>query len=153
MLVKDILDRALREGKFKDFLLGVGTYVVPSREGYATDRAAVMHSGIYKKYPEDPQIKELFENELKGFLKGDAYELMSCFDYVRIQMTSEANKTTPFELDKEVYEQVKQAIIQRAEELKQYRNYEFGGMLQDGAYQYINNINNALEENFGTKLF
>ena len=152
MLVKDVLDRAIKEGKFNDFLLGIGTYIIPSREGYATDRAAVMHSGIYKKYLEDPRIKEMFESSLKQFLNGDTYALMSCFDYIRIQMTSEVNSVAPFELDKEIYEQVRKAIIERAEELKQYRNYEFGGRLPEGAYQYINNINNALQDNFGAKL-
>ena len=152
MLTIDLLNQALREGKFDDFLLGVGDYMIQNRDGYATDRSMVMHSGIYKKYLEDPKIKEIFEHSLKEFLKGDEFHLLTSFDYVRIQMTSEVNNVAPFELDKSVYEEVRKAIIERAEELKQYRNNEFGGRLPEGAYQYITNVNNILSETFGAKL-
>lgn len=152
MQVIDILNRALEDNKFEDFLLGKGTYMVPSREGYVTDRSAVMHSGVYKKYLEDPAIKEKFENAIIAFLNGSEYELLTAFDYIRIQMTSEANKVAPFEINRQLYEATRRTIIANADKLKQYRHNDFGGRLQDGAYQYINNVNNALEENFGTHL-
>ena len=144
--------RSIDNNEFKDFLLGNGIYKIPNREGYYTDRSSVLYSGIYKYFELNSEIKQLFEKELFKLLDGDEFEILTAFDYVWDQIIAEEKKIAPFEMDLNVYLKLKKVINEKRDKLRLFRFYDFGENLEEGALQYINNINDFVSENYGKKI-
>lgn len=155
MGVIEILKKAISKKEFKDFLKGTKEYNIRDRDGFFTDKSAVLYLGIYKYYELNPKskINLLFENTLIEMLNGDEFDVVTAFDYFWKQALSESNNNSPFQLSKNSYIELKNSIIKNSEKLKKYKELpEYGALLEDGAYEYIENMTNYFETEYGRKI-
>lgn len=149
------LEIALNNGELRQFLMGKGIYRIPSREGGFSDLSTALYSGIYEYYNLYPEkrINILFENEIINMLNGNNFEIMCAFDYCWRQIVCEERKTAPFNLSEQCIINIKRIIMEKQEVLKTYKEYsEFGGHLENGAYQYVQNIDKMVENEYGRKI-
>ena len=66
----------------------------------------------------------------------------------------EANEYSHFILSKECSVKLKEIITKRQESLKSYKEiWDFGGYLDNGAYEYIENLISKYENRVGDSLF
>lgn len=149
------LETALNNNEFREFLKGNGIYKMPNRESEFTDFSVALSSAIYpyyRLYPEK-KINTLFEQEIIDMMDGDDFEIMCAFEYVWRQIVCEERKTAPFNLNKQCFIKMQQTINERKEILKKYKEYyDFGSNLDDGAYQYAENIDKMLEDEYGRRI-
>lgn len=149
------LETALDNNEFKNFLMGQGIYRIPSREGAFSDLSVALSSGIYefhRLYPERG-INVYFEKELVNMLNGNNFEIMCAFDYCWRQIICEERKTAPFKLSERCVIEIKNSILRNKDVLSVFKEYsEFGGVLENGAYQYAQNIDKMIENEYGRKI-
>lgn len=153
--VVGLLETSLKKEEFRDFLEGKGMYNIPNREGFMTDRAIALYSGIYEYYKMHPEkeINKIFEKELIDMLHSDEFDVMCAFDYCWRQIVCEERKTAPFKLSEECLLNIKSSISSKKDILSNYKDYvEFGSMLNDGAFEYAHNIDMMLDEDYGRKI-
>lgn len=153
MKIVDMLNDAISKNELKKYLLGTAEYRIPSREGYESDRISALKLGIHEMYKKNPEIKNLFENCLIDMLNGKEIEIVIAFYYIWNQLLFERRNKAPFELDKKIYLILREKINEKEMDLRAYRYPDFGGGLENGAYEYMSNINQYFEENKGGKVF
>ena len=142
---------AIQTDSFCDFLCGYGSFVIPDRNGLCfTDRGGILYSCIFRTYEKDESISEIFSKSLITLLNGNLFEFMSAFDYIQMQKRCEARGSAPFVLDNSCVELLILQLHHRELSLKQYKeHYEFGAMLQEGAWEYILNIKKVFVQEYG----
>lgn len=153
--IAEFLEHALKKGELRKYLTGSNEYNIASRDGFFTDISAALYSGIYEYYKLKPEsnINVIFESELASMLEGSEFEIMCAFEYFWRQIFCESRMTAPFELGKESILKLKNTILQKEDLLKNYKErWEFGAQLENGAYQYVQNIGKSIEEQYGRKL-
>lgn len=92
----------------------------------------------------------MFSKSLLTLLNGDLFQFMTAFDYIQKQKFCEARGSAPFALDDSCIESLVCQIHNREFSLKQYKeHYEFGAMLQEGAWEYIHNIKSIFIQEYG----
>lgn len=155
MDVVEILKSAISKNEFKDFLRGTKGYKILNKDGFFTDRSAVLYSGIYKYYEKNPKsnIDLFFEKTLIEMLNGNEFDIVTAFDYFWKQALSEYNNNAPFEFSKDSYIELRNSIIKNSEKLKNYKGLpEHGALLDQGAYEYMENMNNYFNNEYGHKI-
>lgn len=153
--IAGFLEHALKKGELRKYLTGSNECNIASRDGFFTDISAALYSGIYEYYKLKPEsnINVIFESELVSMLEGSEFEIMCAFEYFWRQISCESRMTAPFELGKESILKLKNTILQKEDLLKNYKErWEFGAQLENGAYQYVQNIVKSIEEQYGRKL-
>lgn len=142
---------AIQTDSFCDFLCGYDNFVIPDRDGFcSTDRGGILYSCIFRTYEKDESISETFSKSLITLLKGNLFEFMTAFDYIQKQKFCEARGSAPFVLDNSCVELLILQLHHRELSLKQYKeHYEFGALLQEGAWEYILNIKKAFIQEYG----
>lgn len=149
-----VLDRvwmSLSRKEFAKLLLGKDGYFFPDREYPGIhDYSTILSSGIYPYNSQDETLQSVFEETLLQLIHGSMAELLTAFEYIWRHKICEYRGTAPFSLDPKCVEVLKAQILTQEAELKQYKErYEFGSMLQEGAWEYIHNIHRTLEEEYG----
>ena len=154
-MILDKLNLALNHNELKEFLIGDGDYNIPSREGFFTDFSSALYMGIYECYKKNPNsnINILFEKEIINMLKGNPFEVMCAFDYCWRQISSEEKGTAPFSLSENCIKNIRESILAKRDLLMKYKEYsQFGSNLEKGAFQYVENIDRMLDNEFGRKI-
>lgn len=149
------LEIALNNNELREYLKGSGMYRIVSREGSFSDLSAALYSGIYEYYKLYPEkgINILFEKEIIHMLDGNSFEIMCAFEYCWRQIICEERKTAPFKLSNQCILNIKKSMIENKDILSAYKEYaEFGGHLESGAYQYVQNIDKMIESEYGRKI-
>lgn len=137
----------------KYFLKGTGIFQI----GYGpfpTDYDAVLYSGIYKMYKENPEfdVKNRFVSALYELMRGDATDIVTVYLYAYRQLMAEEKKVAPFKLEESFYNDLRVVIEKNKDDLIDLKNYPAENNLKNGAYEFISKSNNTLYEEVGKKL-
>lgn len=155
MSIIDKVQNAISKNEMRNFLEGNGEYFIPDREGDFSNVSAALYVGIYEYFKSNPQsnLKEIFEKTLQDMLLGNELDIMIAFHIIYLQMLAEVKGLSPFEMSKDCYVSLKECVEKNSERLKKYKSHpEYGAFNQNGAYEYIVNINKYMEEKYGRKL-
>jgi len=153
--ILDKLEYAIKNNEFRKFLKGEGEYRIPNRDGFFSDLSAALYSGIYeycRLYP-DKNLNIIFENEIISMFNGENFEIMCAFDYCWRHIICEERNKAPFKLSEHCLNELKNVILKKQDILSTYKVYsEFGGVLDNGAYQYAENIDKMLQAEYGRRI-
>lgn len=153
--IMKLVDKAIKTDSLKDLLVGNKNFNVPNQSGFITDKDVVLYGGIYGYYKKNPtsNINIKYENTLIEMLDGNLFELLNSFDYAFMQILSETMGIAPFKLNAEFYIKLKQKVELNKDVLKHYKEYvQYGANLSNGAYEYLENLNQYCEDNYGHKI-
>lgn len=150
--IKDKCKIAIENNELKLFLEGKGKYNIQDQEGLSNDYSAALVEGIYALYDEQESIKSIYETTLIDMMNSVVKELLYAYNYINLQIKMEKRGIAPFTLPVELYKDLKQKISEKKEELANFRDIpEFGSSLQNGAYEFIENMENITEEYYGRR--
>ena len=152
---KQKLNRAIKTNSFCDFLCGYGDFAIPDREAISsTDRTAVLHGYSFEAYKKDKSIRERYTKSLRSLLNGTLFEFMTAFDYITEHKLSQLCANAPFAIDASCMELLVLQLGKREAALKAYKEHnEFGALLQEGAWEYIQNMKHYFAREYGADLF
>ena len=153
--IVDRVSESISKNELSDLLAGKNGYFFSHREYPGNhDYSVILFSGIYEYFKKDYEIIQLFENALLSLINGTLCDLLIAFEYIWRQRSCEFRVTAPFAIDKKILATIATKITEKEAELKSYKErYEFGSLLQDGAWEYIHNIVNSIETEYNSKMF
>ncbi len=148
------LKKAMEKGEMKKFLLGEGCYGISYRE-YDEVIESKRLCSIYDYYKKDPNVKLAFEQGLLDLINDSEYDIFGVFKYLMGQVLSEVciGFKAPFELDKDVYIKLRQAILSKKEELQNIKSVNRDDVPVKSAYRYMEDLNDEYESNFGRRVY
>ena len=152
-----ILERvkeSISNDELTNLLLGEKNYFFPNRE-LPDDHnfGVILYSGIYEYFNIDVKIKQNFENALLALIHGSDYDLLVAFEYIWRQISCEERGSAPFKIDTHCVVTLKNEISSREQALKCYKNNILFKWSHIGTYEYINNIIESLEKDYGINIF
>ena len=153
MSIKDVCGEAISKGELCQFLRGDGEYNIVDHEGLSHDYSKALVEGVYSLYQEFNNTKIFYENTLKDMIDGQNLEnLLYAYNYLSLQIKMEKNGFAPFELSADLYKDLSQKIKANGEALKNFKKIpEFGSGLPNGSYEFIQNMENIMEDSYGKR--
>lgn len=154
MNIKENLIRAINDNEVPQFLRGDGKYNIPDRNGLSHNYSASLVEGVYEAYKDNAEIKLYYENALNYMINnGSLKDLLYAFDYIRLQIKFESMGYATFELNKNIYLNLKNNILKNKENLSQFREItEYGSQLPNASYQFIENMDRITQNDYGRSI-
>ncbi len=148
------LKNAMETGEMKKFLLGEGSYCFSCREDYCVECMRLI--SIYDYYKTDPNVKPAFEQGLLDLINDSVYDIFEAFKYLKEQASRKSSMgefKSPFELDKDVYIKLRQAILSKKEELQNIKSVNRDDVPVKSAYQYMESLNDEYKSKYGRGVY
>lgn len=116
-----------------------------------TDVDQVLTDGIYEVYKDYPEIKNMFEDDLKNMLDMEISYVYMTLSYIFSQVFNEYHKLSPFIMDK--------TVIKKAATITSLRKYEINGEIGfwngtkvKGGWSEVERMNQILKMKYNTQI-
>lgn len=146
---------AISKNELCYFLTGEKNYKLINREiPLQTDYSRVLVNGIYKAFKEDSIVEKEYNKALFNMINSNKMDnIVICFNYIRLQYQMEKTGFASFSVDKNIVKLLNEFIKGNKEPLSDYKSInEFGSYLENGAYQFICNMEKIMERDYNVKI-
>lgn len=107
-----------------------------------------------KAFKEDFIVEKEYNKALFNMINSNKMDnIVICFNYIRLQYQMEKTGFATFSVDKNIVKLLNEFIKGNKEPLSDYKSInEFGSNLENGAYQFICNMEKNMERNYNIKI-